>query len=280
MTSDGGATWTQIATGVPLDSLQNGNYTWTVPANLPAGNDYQLQVVSDDVTGVQAISTPFLVTNGGSNYYVATTGNNANSGKAPDQPIASLAALLNAYTLGPGDTIHVAAGAYTLLDNLEIPSGVTIIGAGGTATVLDRDSTNNDSYVFDVSGSTGVTLEDLGITGAYDGVYASSSACDQLTLSNDAFSGNRDRDVNVFGQQVAVQNSTFSSADNYAIDINGDQAAVAGNTVTGDSNGINVTGADAVIADNTVQDASNGIYLSSDNGGQVTANVLRDDGPA
>ena len=276
LSSDGGTTWTTIASGVPLDALGNGSYTWTVPADLPAGNDYRLQVVSDNAPGVQAISAPFLVANGGDDYYVAATGNNANSGKDPSQPMASLAALVNAYPLGPGDTIYVAAGTYNLLGNLEIPSGVTVIGAGNTATILDRGNTNPGSYVFDVSGSTGVAVEDLGITGAYDGVYGSS--CDQVTLSNDAFSGNYLQDVNASGQQITVQDSTFSGDDWWnsdAIDINGDQAAVVGNTVTsGYAEGINVTGYNAVIANNAVQGPSYGISLSYGNGGQITGNVV------
>ena len=99
----------------------------------------------------------------------------------------------------------------------------------------------------------------MGITGRYDGVYSSySAACDQLTLSNDAFSGNYQQDVSVYGQQVAVQDSTFSSTASYTID---------------------VYGANAVIDSNTVQNVPQyGISLSSTGGGQVTNNVFCDAG--
>ena len=85
--------------------------------------------------------------------------------------------------------------------------------------------------------------------------------------------------MNVNGEQVTVQNSMFSSADKYAIGINGDQATVADNIVTGASVGIAVAGANAVIDSNTVQDVpGTGISLFSVGAGQVTNNVLRDDG--
>ena len=62
---------------------------------------------------------------------MSASGDNAASGKDPSQPMASLGALLNAYTLGPGDTIYVAAGGFTPLTNLvAVPSGVTVISAG------------------------------------------------------------------------------------------------------------------------------------------------------
>ena len=73
----------------------------------------------------------FLVTNSGHNYYVnddSTTGdvlttavgNDANSGKGPDQPVASLPALLAAYTFGPGDVVHVDTGVYDLIKNVRL----------------------------------------------------------------------------------------------------------------------------------------------------------------
>ena len=294
LTSNGGTTWTNIASGVALDAWGNGSFAWTVPANLPPGNDYQLEVVSDNAPAVQAISAPFLVANSGDDYYVngsstsggvftTAAGNNAYSGTAPGQPMASLEALLNAYALGPGDVVYVDTANYTLLGNLNIPNGVTVIGTGGTAAILNRGNTNSGSYVFNVSGTTGVTLEDLGIAGAYAGVYSGSSAVsNQLTLNNDAFSGNYYSDVDAYGQQVAVQNSTFSSADYYAIDINGAEATVAGNTLTGNASantyGIDVTGAGPVITNNTLENLPGyGIYLTSSGGGQVTNNMLEND---
>ena len=64
---------------------------------------------------------PILIANAGHDYYIndsstvgdiftTSTGNNANSGKSPDQPMASLAALLAAYDLDPGDVVHVDTG--------------------------------------------------------------------------------------------------------------------------------------------------------------------------
>ena len=45
-------------------------------------------------------------------------GDNAHSGKSPDAPMASLAALLAAYDLGSGDVIYVDTGTYLLANSI------------------------------------------------------------------------------------------------------------------------------------------------------------------
>ncbi len=71
------------------------------------------------------MSGDVLLANGGTSYYVndgstagdqytTAVGNDANSGKSPDQPMASLGALLRAYTLTAGDTVYIDTGSYTL----------------------------------------------------------------------------------------------------------------------------------------------------------------------
>ncbi|MCX7422704.1 MAG: Ig-like domain-containing protein, partial [Planctomycetia bacterium] len=84
----------------------------------------------------------------GINYYVndaSTTGDvfttavggNANDGKTPDKPLASLTALLTLYQnqLQPGDTIYMDSGNYNLSRNIVLgaqQSGIRIIGAGNS----------------------------------------------------------------------------------------------------------------------------------------------------
>src|SRR5205823_828945 len=119
LSADGGGHWGPLASGLALDRFGRGSFTWHIPANQPAGNHYLRRVVATGATNVAGVSAaPFLITNNGHDYYISTTGNNANSGKAPDQPMADLAALLDAYDLGTGDVVHVAAGTYTLHRNL------------------------------------------------------------------------------------------------------------------------------------------------------------------
>ena len=153
---DNGATWTTIASGLALDANGNGTYNWT-PTQASNGNTALIRVVADSNNQIQGTSAAFLVAPVSQNFYVnanptsggeLTTagGNDANSGTSPDQPMADLAALFNAYTFGPGDVIHVDSGTYNLLQNVLIPaqdSGVTIEGPSDGSAILNRGSTSS-----------------------------------------------------------------------------------------------------------------------------------------
>ena len=127
-----------------------------LPAATTANQGSRPQDISDE---------PFLVANNGTAYYVndgtvqagdwtTAAGNNANSGKTPDQPMASLRALLTAYDLDPSDVIYVDAGTYNLASNTVITaedSGVTIEGYHellhpDRQAVLNRDNSFAGSY--------------------------------------------------------------------------------------------------------------------------------------
>lgn len=118
-------------------------YTWMVPASLSESDDYLLRISAPSIAGVlDSSDETFLITNGGQHYYVNdamaagdvfTTGlgNNTHSGKTPDRPLQSVAALLTAYDLDPGDIVHVDTGSYRLIRNIPLAandSGVRIEG--------------------------------------------------------------------------------------------------------------------------------------------------------
>ncbi len=192
-----------------VDAVDNGLFNWTIPANQPLANDYRIRIEASEGIMPQ-VTTPetFLITNSGHNYYVndnstagdvftTAVGNNANSGKSPDQPVASLPALLTAYTFGPGDVIHVDTGTYDLIKNVRLSpsdSGVTIVGpTTGTGTALfNRGNTNSGAFTFELAGATDVTLDHLGITGGYAGVEANDTGSQRLTVSNSDIYGNAD----------------------------------------------------------------------------------------
>ncbi|HEY6563658.1 MAG TPA: right-handed parallel beta-helix repeat-containing protein, partial [Pirellulaceae bacterium] len=130
-----------IASGTANDGAES----WTITANLAEGS-YRLQVRANQ--GVQPLDVsdaPFLIVDNGQHFYVndasmvgdvftTALGNNANTGRSSEQPLASIAALLAAYDLDPGDIIHVDAGTYTLTQNVAIgsqDSGVRIEGPSG-----------------------------------------------------------------------------------------------------------------------------------------------------
>ncbi|NQT20955.1 MAG: discoidin domain-containing protein, partial [Planctomycetes bacterium] len=78
-------------------------------------------------------------------YYVSTTGDNANPGTDPGFPKRDIQVLLDAYpTIGTGDTVHVAAGTYT--ENLSMGSthsGLTLEGAGAGSTTVNGSASGS-----------------------------------------------------------------------------------------------------------------------------------------
>ena len=149
LSADNGGTWTAVATNQVLDAYGRGSYLWTIPGGATAGNQYLFRVTANSGSHPQDISDGnFLIAPSGSNYYVndnspvgdqytTAVGNDANSGKRPDQPMASLAALSRAYSFQAGDTIYVDTGSYQSLRNIRLgpqASGVRIQGPTGAGT--------------------------------------------------------------------------------------------------------------------------------------------------
>ena len=137
---DNGTTWEVVDAAAPLDAYGNGSINWTpnfiTNSNVDHGDTALVRVI---VNGSSALSQNFLVTNAGNDYYIngnSTTdaeyttavGNDLNSGKTPNAPMADLAALLRAYTLLPGDVVYIDTGSYVLLTDLIL--GASDSGAG------------------------------------------------------------------------------------------------------------------------------------------------------
>ncbi len=239
--ADGGSSFTTIATGLAMDRFGSGNYVFTAPVETDQG---RVRVVAHDGSRPDDESDQlFQVANDGTSYYISTTGSNANTGKRSDGPMASLAALLAAYDLDPGDVILVDAGEYTLPTNIVLTAedaGVRIQGptTPGLQAVLDRANTANGSYVFELIDADQITLDHLAITGGSIGVYAgSTSDSDQVTIQNSEIFANY-----VYGIYLEAGN---------------DEAAILDNTVHdhtySSSKGIYIYGASAAtVSGNTV----------------------------
>ncbi len=189
---DNGATWDPIASGLAMDRHGRGSYLWTPDAQT-VGNSALIRATGHaGATLVSDVSDEaFLIANGGQNYYVniagdasladneytTAAGDNENSGKRADAPMASLAALLRAYDLDAGDVIYVDTGVYSLASNIVLDaqdSGVTIQGAQtvGHVTVLNRGNTATGRMVFQFNGADDITLAHLAITGGQYGIQA------------------------------------------------------------------------------------------------------------
>ena len=193
---DGGQTWSTITTGRPVDRLGRGTYDWTATSETDAA---LIRVRANQGTQPQDVSDKaFLIANSGTAYYVnlagdadltdneytSVTGNDANSGKRPDAPMATLQALIATYDLEPGDVVYVDTGVYVLSTNLVIgdeDSGVRLQGPieTGHSALLDRADGNYGVIVY----GEDVTLDHLTVQHAtYAGIYG--SGCDDLLISN------------------------------------------------------------------------------------------------
>ena len=198
-------------------AVNNGSFLWTIPVNQLQTNDYRIRVhANEGIMPVAVTPEPFLVTNAGHDYYVndgstagdvftTAAGDDANSGKNSSQPVASLPALLVAYSFGPGDVIHVDTGTYNLIRNARLSpsdSGVTIVGPSTASALMNRGNLNYGADVFELAGATDVVLDHLGITGGFVGVAANDTGSKRLTVSNSDIYGNASAGISLFGYSV------------------------------------------------------------------------------
>ena len=200
LTNAAGTTLQSIATNVP----NTGSYSWSIPSNLAPGQ-YKIRVTSDlNGTWTDISDNSFLIAPAGNIYYVnpnstggyytTAGGSDANDGKTPGTPMASIEAVINAYHPGAGATIYVDSGTSTLLENIVLTSadsGLTIEGTPTYSSILNRGSANSGDYVFDLQNATNVILDHLAITGAFTGINASAGTTETgITISNDLIYSN------------------------------------------------------------------------------------------
>ncbi len=199
VSTDNGGVYTTVGGAQAMNRFGVGGMLWAAgPETM--GNSGLVRVTATTGTLPQDLSDRgFLIANDGNHYYVndafltgdehtSAVGDNANSGKAPDAPMASLAAIFRAYDLDAGDIIFVDTGNYQLTTNIVITSqdaGVEIRGpqVADHRAVLDRGNTASGSYVFDLSNADGVILSNLVITGAQ---YGTPPVARTATMSSSA----------------------------------------------------------------------------------------------
>ncbi|HEY3560836.1 MAG TPA: right-handed parallel beta-helix repeat-containing protein [Kribbella sp.] len=112
-----------------------------------------------------ALALPAVPAHAATDYYVSTTGSDANSGTSTGAPFATIQKALD--TAPRGATVHLASGTY-LQDAVTTRSGVTITGP---STAIVKGAGN--SRIFQVQ-HDGVTLDGFTI----DGLFGSSSSKD------------------------------------------------------------------------------------------------------
>ena len=192
--SDGGtnrAAWSSRADG----GAPGGAFA-AVLTNLLANRTYYYRGYATNAAGeAWAPATASFRTLNGRDYFVndnsragdvfcTAIGDNFNSGLSPALPKATLAALLAAYDLAPGDTVYVDTGAYVLPEALFIDSddtgaagqSVAFIGSDNAAgTLLRAADSSQDVIYLSAPGFGYVRFERLRLTGGRHGLYARGS---------------------------------------------------------------------------------------------------------
>ena len=287
LSTNNGVIWNTIAANVGMDRYGRGSYVWT-PTAETVGNSALIRVTPNvgSVSADQSDSA-FLIASSGHDYYVndgstandvftTVEGDNLASGKRPNEPMASLAALLAAYDLDPNDVIHVDRGTYRLYRNLAInvqDSGVRIEGPSFAATtlppvaILNRGNTLPGNYTVEMAGADDVTIDRLAITGGTIGVYAANSfQSDRWTLSNNDLYGSF---INLGG---ALAYGVYIGQGNDDVRILGNRAF--NNVSQGQLGiGIYVSGLRTLVENNEAFGQSYGIDVES-NGSASTANWI------
>ncbi|MBR3583291.1 MAG: right-handed parallel beta-helix repeat-containing protein [Kiritimatiellae bacterium] len=184
ISTNAGAKWTTLGTVAAADE----RYTWTITAAQESPRALW-KVTSSKSAAVSATNgAVFSVRSGeGSHFdfyvndgsrtgdvYCTATGKASNDGVTPATPKASLADLLDTYSLGAGDRVWVDTGTYMeetpvvgMLHRGTEASWVTISGSTN-GTVLDPDNTTFSALT--LNRAEYVKLENLTLTGGRNGL--------------------------------------------------------------------------------------------------------------
>lgn len=193
-----------IATGVPVSQ---GSVTWDVSGFPPIAAGRWRVVSEEDAGVVSAIEGTVAVKNeplviyvndaydAGSDIYTTAEGLPENSGLTNSAPLHSLAVAIEKYPLGPGDTIYVDTGVYSITNVTGLRIGafddftrkgasnfpIRIIGstnvAAGGSVINGRVSSGYGLRIF---GSEHIEISDLQFPNVATGVVVEAS--DDITL--------------------------------------------------------------------------------------------------
>lgn len=199
--SNGGGTWSTLATGVQAAA---GQYVWdtrTVPSTIDGAwriiteTSPVVTATVDRVFAVRNHRLSFYVNDASTNGDVYTTaiGSSGNKGTTPGAPKDTVAGVLNTWDLEPGDTIYVDTGVYTPQhESVNIDQWVTWMPEWGTnmAIFVAGLATNR----FTIQGSTnvgggGTVLTKVGGGSLFNLQYASGVALRDLVLQSGGVAG-------------------------------------------------------------------------------------------
>ncbi len=277
--------WLRIARDIGVDRFGRGSYSWS-PGPVTSENTALVEVASSQDTTLRNTSDrPFLIAGNGSEYYVHSStgefttlpyGVDSMSGKDPTRPMATLAALIDAYDLDAGDSVHIGSGPYLHLRNVvltERESGVTFRGSeDGAGSTLNRGNRNKagnwHSAVFELTGADQVTIDRLTLTGGDVGIFADTGAAsDDLTVTNSTILANSSGGIIILptSDSTVLRNNTvfgipggvYHDDQHVGIDLYGNNSTIEGNTVYN-----NTTFGIRAIGSGTMRIAGNQVYYN------------------
>ena len=168
----------------------------------------------------------------------------------------SLAALMRAYDLDAGDTIYIDTGAYKPLTNVVLgleDSGVTLQGPqqSGHAAVINRGNTSAGNYGLEfVGGVSGVTVDDLEIFGAEDGIHITSGSNIEIRDSFLRNNANRGIYIELTSSNIRVLRNQLQENTSRGIEIRGSQVTVDSNVIRNSEGGVLSQQANGVVLRN------------------------------
>jgi parallel beta-helix repeat protein len=291
-----GSNITLIATAAP----NTGQYVWTIPSSVAPASDYRIKVTRND-SGVNDTSDATFSIAAATHVYYVNDGTvvagdwttapgsdtNSNTGDTPADPKASIAGVLAAHTLFPGDIIMVDDGSYTLTADVVLTladSGVRIEGYNNPSFPTRSAIINGNSgaFIFSLAGATNVTIDHLTFENALIDIDAAAGANSTgVNVSDNLFMGSvgggfasvelaqSDDNWNISG------NTIQSAAGNFGISVSdANNTAISGNIITGGTDGVFVsTGSGTSITGNTVSGAVNGLLVDNST---VMGNTIHD----
>ncbi len=276
------------------DTANDGEYLWSIPNALSPSSDYQIRIhANSNPALIDTSNFNFEITPPVHVYYVndgstvgdeipTAIGDNANTGLSRSQPKASIAAVLEAYDLEPGDVIKVEVGNYDLDGNIVIgaeDSGVRIEGPSVGAALLNRNNASFGSYVFDLQAATDVTLARLSMTGASYGVYAETNAgSHDVKITESTIFGNASGNIDIRqgNLRAIISGNRIYNTPGSGINSAGEGASIASNMLYDNGYGVYATGINTDIADNDIYNNAYGVVVSNYNSGMNLQAYVRD----
>ncbi|MBI4179975.1 right-handed parallel beta-helix repeat-containing protein, partial [bacterium] len=213
--------------------------------------------------------------------FTSATGNDVTGNGTAQNPYRTITKAVS--QVKAGDTIYVDAGLYS--ETVVIDTDyVSLIGKDSVATVIDPPGAKTTVGLYGIYADTqtGLTIKNLGVTGAYDGIHFYN--VDNSTIESDSVSSNGHYGiyVRVNSDTNTIKNNTASSNTNSSIYLDtSSNNTVTNNTVTSNTPSSNAYGirlsssSNNTVTSNTASsNLSAGIYLSSNsNNNTVTSNT-------